>query len=227
MLCPKNEFLKMRFGVFYPQSQMGASKQELRLRFKELRAALSPNESKELSKEILDRLRKHPALGAAGCIFSYIAFGREVDTRPLLGELVASGKLVVAPGKDRRLDSTRCFHFLHPNDPILTAEKPEIETPDTCDLLDLRDVDIFLVPGIVWDEAGYRIGFGGGYFDKILAKRRPDSLAIGLAYEFQVLPALHPDSWDQPVDYLVTEKREFDTTSRRQTIKQDDDVIRL
>ncbi|MCX7624825.1 MAG: 5-formyltetrahydrofolate cyclo-ligase [Candidatus Sumerlaeaceae bacterium] len=219
--------MKKPFFMSYYALQMGASKQELRLRFKELRAALSPNEVKMLSKDILDRLRKHPALSAAGCVFSYIAFGREVDTRPLLAELVAAGKLVVAPGKDRRLDSSRCFHFLGPHDPILTAEKPEIETPDTCDLLDLRDVDIFLVPGIVWDEAGYRIGFGGGYFDKILSKRRPDSLAIGLAYEFQVLPALHPDPWDQPVDYLVTEKRQFDTTSHRQAVKQDDDVIRL
>jgi 5-formyltetrahydrofolate cyclo-ligase len=206
---------------------MGASKQELRLRFKELRAALSANECKLLSGEILNRLRKHPALSAAACVFSYVAFGREVDTRPLLAELVDSGKLVVAPGKDRRLDTTRCFHFLRANDPILLAEKPEIETPDTCDVLDLRDVDVFLVPGIVWDERGYRIGFGGGYFDKLLVQRRPDSVAIGLAYEFQVLPSLHPDPWDQPVDYLITEKREWDTTGCRQQVQQDDDVIRL
>ncbi|MGB9692505.1 MAG: 5-formyltetrahydrofolate cyclo-ligase [Candidatus Sumerlaeaceae bacterium] len=206
---------------------MAASKQELRLRFKELRASLSPQECKALSAEILDRIRKLSALQAASCIFSYIAFGREADTRPLLAELLAAGKLVVAPGKDRRLDITRCFHFLRENDPLLLAEKPEIETPDTCDLLDLRDVDIFLVPGIVWDESGYRIGFGGGYFDKILSKRRPDSLAIGLAYDFQVLPSLHPDPWDQPVDLLITEKREISTREHRQNIKQDDDVIRL
>jgi 5,10-methenyltetrahydrofolate synthetase len=116
---------------------------------------------------------------------------------------------------------------LRANDPILLAEKPEIETPDTCDVLDLRDVDVFLVPGIVWDERGYRIGFGGGYFDKLLVQRRPDSVAIGLAYEFQVLPSLHPDPWDQPVDYLITEKREWDTTGCRQQVQQDDDVIRL
>ncbi len=206
---------------------MGAPKQELRLRFKELRSALSAHECKTLSEEILQRIRKNPSLQAASCVFSYIAFGREVDTRPLLAELLAAGKLVVAPGKDRRLDTTRCFHFLRENDPILLSDKPEIETPDTCDLLDMKDVDIFLVPGIVWDEAGYRIGFGGGYFDKLLARRRPDSLAIGLAYDFQVLPALHPDPWDQPVDLLVTEKREISTRERRQTIKQEDDVIRL
>ncbi len=206
---------------------MAAAKHELRLRFKELRAALSQNEAKALSADILAKLKAMPAFAAAGCVFSYIAFGREVDTRPFLADLLAAGKLVVAPGKDRRLDATRCFHFLRVGDPLLTAEKPEIETPDTCDVLNLRDVDIFLVPGIVWDEAGYRIGFGGGYFDKVLSQRRPDSLAIGLAYDFQVLPALHPDPWDQPVDLLVTEKRVIETGDKRRQISQEDDVIRL
>lgn len=206
---------------------MGTSKHELRLRFKELRSALSVNEARALSADILDRLRPLPALQAAGCVFSYVAFGREVDTRPLLSELLAQGKLVVAPGKDRRLDQSRCFHFLRPQDPILSADRPETETPDTCDLLDIRDVDVFLVPGIVWDEGGYRIGFGGGYFDKLLSQRRKDSYAIGLAYDFQVLPALHPDPWDEPVDLVVTEKRMIDTAAHRQTLTQRDDVIRL
>jgi len=206
---------------------MGAAKHELRLRFRELRAALTANESKALSAQILDRVRKHPAVAGAHCVFSYIAFGREVDTRPLLAELLAQGKMVVAPGKDRRLDASRCFHFLRPNDPLLFAEKPEIETPDTCDLLEIRDVDLFLVPGIVWDEAGHRIGFGGGYFDKLLAKRRPGSVAIGLAYDFQVLPALHLDPWDQPVDFVITEKRVIETASKRQQLSQEDDIIRL
>jgi 5-formyltetrahydrofolate cyclo-ligase len=206
---------------------MAASKHELRLRFKELRSALSVNESKALSSEIISTLKTIPVFGPASCVFSYIAFGREVDSRPFLQALLEAGKLVVAPGKDRKLDASRCFHFLRPDDPILFSEKPEIETPDTCDLLNIRDVDVFLVPGIVWDEAGYRIGFGGGYFDRLLSQRRPDSVAIGLAYDFQVLPALHPDPWDQPVDLIVTEKRMITTSEKRSQIQEQDDVIHL
>ncbi|MDX1375812.1 MAG: 5-formyltetrahydrofolate cyclo-ligase [Burkholderiales bacterium] len=63
-----------------------------------------------------------------------------------------------------------------------------------------------LVPVNGWDPGGYRLGYGGGYFDRTLAAMAPPPLAIGVGYESARIETIHPQSWDVPLDYLVTER---------------------
>jgi len=63
-----------------------------------------------------------------------------------------------------------------------------------------------LLPVNGWDAAGYRLGYGGGYFDRTLAALRPRPLAIGVGYELARMDTIHPQSWDVPLDWLVTER---------------------
>jgi 5,10-methenyltetrahydrofolate synthetase len=63
-----------------------------------------------------------------------------------------------------------------------------------------------LLPMNGWDDQGYRLGYGGGFFDRTLAALAAKPLVIGVAYEMAHLPTIHPQSWDVPVDYLVTER---------------------
>ena len=63
-----------------------------------------------------------------------------------------------------------------------------------------------LLPMNGWDDQGYRLGYGGGFFDRTLAALAARPLVIGVAYEMAHLPTIHPQSWDVPVDYLVTER---------------------
>ena len=70
------------------------------------------------------------------------------------------------------------------------------------------------MPGVTFDTKGGRLGFGGGYYDRLLAlPMAASALTIGLAYAFQVVPRLPAESWDKPVDILVTELQtyRFDT----------------
>jgi 5-formyltetrahydrofolate cyclo-ligase len=195
---------------------MTGSKSDLREEFKRRRREIPEAAYAEMNAEIIRRLLADPAVAHAKTIFSYIAFGREADTRPALKQLLEAGRRVVAPPEDRVLDPLRCFRFLVPGAPLLKPGGRQAGvTPDTCDLLDLNDVDLFIVPGIVWDPSGYRIGFGGGYFDRLLERAREGVPRIGLAFELQMTGEVPRDRWDQPVDTILTELREIDARAVR------------
>jgi len=66
--------------------------------------------------------------------------------------------------------------------------------------------EIVLLPMNGWDGAGYRLGYGGGYFDRTLAALQPKPLAIGVAYETARIDTIHPQDWDVPMDWVVTER---------------------
>lgn len=63
-----------------------------------------------------------------------------------------------------------------------------------------------LLPVNGWDAAGYRLGYGGGFFDRTLAAMDPRPLVIGVGYESARIETIRPQSWDMPLDYLVTER---------------------
>jgi 5-formyltetrahydrofolate cyclo-ligase len=63
-----------------------------------------------------------------------------------------------------------------------------------------------LLPMNGWDTRGYRLGYGGGFFDRTLAVAAAKPLVIGVAYEMARIPTIHPQPWDIPVDYVVTER---------------------
>lgn len=69
--------------------------------------------------------------------------------------------------------------------------------------------DTLLLPLNAFDAAGYRLGYGGGYFDRTLAAMRPRPLAIGVGFEMNRLPSIHPEAHDQKLDWLVTEAGVF------------------
>jgi 5-formyltetrahydrofolate cyclo-ligase len=66
--------------------------------------------------------------------------------------------------------------------------------------------DILLIPCLGFDRAGFRMGYGGGFYDRTLAARRPKPLAVGIAYSQSVLPSIQPEAHDIPMDLIVTEQ---------------------
>jgi len=76
--------------------------------------------------------------------------------------------------------------------------------PKRCLETRVDQLDLIFVPGVVWDAEGYRIGFGGGYFDRLLEMARPDCVRVGLAYDSQIEDEVPREPWDQPVNLLVT-----------------------
>jgi 5-formyltetrahydrofolate cyclo-ligase len=191
---------------------MTTGKTDLRKLFRERRKEIPAADFARMVEEIRQRVLADARIRDADSIFSYISFGREAGTRQLLNELLLLGKTVIAPCADPAADPYRWFHILRPDDPLLRlkGEEPD-STPDISDAVDLPRVDVFLVPGLVWDAQGYRVGYGGGFFDRLLGKSGPHSVKMGLAFELQLVDKVPRDSWDVPVDVIVTEQRTIES----------------
>jgi 5-formyltetrahydrofolate cyclo-ligase len=162
-----------------------------------------------LDEANLDRLRRRidahlersfPGLAAATLAFCWPMRG-EYDARPLADRLRERGAVtalpvVVAP---RRPLVFREWHpgvALAPGPlgiPYPTSSEPVVPT-------------VMLVPLHGWDDAGYRLGHGGGFFDRTLAAITPRPIAIGAGYELGRMPTIRPQAWDIPMDWIVTER---------------------
>lgn len=179
-------------------------KLSLRREFRQRRAGLRPDERGVMDLAICKLLAELPEIAAASVVFSYLSRSGEVGTRSIIHQLHERGKKVLTPSPDIRA---------LPHDGLFTVQpKPETEghfPPVLCHETSIQQVDVVLVPGIAWDSDGYRVGFGGGYFDRLLAMTRPDCVAIGLAYACQLTERVPREPWDMRVNILVTEKRVY------------------
>jgi 5-formyltetrahydrofolate cyclo-ligase len=125
----------------------------------------------------------------------------EYDARHLAKTLREAGALtalpvVVAP------KSPLVFREWHPG--VALAAGP-LDIPYPADSRELKPQAV-LLPMNGWDAQGYRLGYGGGFFDRTLASLRERPLAIGVSYELARVPSIHPQAWDIPMDYVVTER---------------------
>tara|TARA_R110002073_G_scaffold43462_1_gene120973 strand:+ start:10994 stop:11563 length:570 start_codon:yes stop_codon:yes gene_type:complete len=143
---------------------------------------------------------------APGAVVSgYWPLPGEIDPRPLMAELAARGArlvlpVIVAPGEPL------IFREWRPGEPLQRRVFGLMEPAESAPEL---VPDILLVPLLAIDSDGNRLGFGKGYYDRTLAGLRAAGtpLAIGLAYEAQVVAAVPVDEFDQPLDWLVTTQR--------------------
>lgn len=127
-------------------------------------------------------------------------FRGEVDCRPAIERLLAAGwraamPVVVAPAQPM------IFRAWSPASPM-TVDPHGIPIPDN----DTAVVpEVILLPLLAFDATGYRLGYGGGYFDRTLAALRPHPLAVGVGFAFSEVASIHPAHHDVPLDAVVTE----------------------
>jgi 5-formyltetrahydrofolate cyclo-ligase len=144
--------------------------------------------------------RSFPGLAAAKLAFCWPIRG-EYDARPLLHTLRHRGALtalpvVVAPKQPL------VFREWHPG--VALASGPlGIPFPPASELV---MPTALLLPMVGWDEAGYRLGYGAGFFDLTLASLPKRPVVIGVGYELGKISSIHPQSWDVPLDWVVTER---------------------
>lgn len=178
-------------------------KKEARSLIRTRLAGLAWAEWAEKSRLIQARLLALPEFQGAAAVFCYVSFGREIDTQPVLAACLAAGKtlavpLITGPGRMEAriiagLDQLRPGPFTIP------------APPEDAPLAEPAALDLAIIPGLAFDEKGWRLGRGGGYYDNWLAAY--PGLALALALETQMLDALPHDAWDRRVQLLLTEQR--------------------
>ncbi|MBT2582305.1 5-formyltetrahydrofolate cyclo-ligase [Planococcus sp. ISL-109] len=170
---------------------------------------LSQQEHAERSAMISTKLLEDPAFQAAKTVGLTISRHPEVNTVPLLEWCWRLGKRVAVPKCDAQ-NRTMEFRILESMDQLETVYM-DLQEPieETTEAIDAEQIDLLIVPGVVFMESGYRIGFGGGYYDRYLAGYR--GVTRSLAFDFQLVESVPVENHDIPVEGIITEKRTIDT----------------
>jgi len=131
-------------------------------------------------------------------IHTYIPMGHEVDLKPLLRRLLEEGLTLVAPEtlKDRVLRNWVVADLDDLQGGIFGTQFPRSGQAFE------GDFDLIIVPGLGFDPSGFRLGYGGGYYDTFLA-RHPESFKVAVAYPFQMIDSLPLEGHDMPVDQVL------------------------
>ncbi len=177
------------------------TKQELRAVFKKRRSGLDRVEIAEKSGKIIRRLTDTAFYQESGTVMAYCSAFGEVDTMGLLACLWADGKSVYVPVCD--MEKREAYPVRIKGMADLRPGAYGILEPKNC-LPEAPDkLDMILVPGIAFDRRGGRIGFGMGYYDKLLRNTRAWKAA--LAYNFQIIDDVFSQPHDVPMDCIITE----------------------
>ncbi|SHK67724.1 5-formyltetrahydrofolate cyclo-ligase [Desulforamulus aeronauticus] len=189
---------------------MQEAKQMIRQQVLAARRSLTPTEALEKSSRITQRLLELPQYGKARTILTYLDFRGEVCTGSFISQALEAGKIIAVPlvnKTEKRM--TPCQLVNYPEELVPGAYGILEPAPDKIRPVPVETVDMVLVPGVVFDEQGHRLGYGGGFYDRFLPQLRPDAVIVALAYELQIWPdliSLMADH-DQPVAVVITEDR--------------------
>nr|WP_217424787.1 5-formyltetrahydrofolate cyclo-ligase [Virgibacillus ihumii] len=162
-------------------------------------------ERKRIEKRLLNNLLNDNGWKEARSIGVTVSNGFEWSTRPIIETAWEEQKAVFVPKclpKMRKMD----FYQIHTYDQLEIVYYNLLEPkPDACERVNKQDIDLLIVPGLLFDQKGYRIGFGGGYYDRYLADF--PNRTVSLASEVQVVNELPAESYDVPVDSIITDKQ--------------------
>lgn len=183
------------------------AKKLLRKRILKKRDALSPEERREKSRAAGKRLFSLAEFQASSTILFFASFRSEMETLEMIEKSLSMNKRVGAPRTDARLKRLLLFFISHPAEDLLPGCWGIPEPREGCEPLSPKRVDLAVVPGAAFDRRGRRIGYGGGYYDRLLRELRFEAVTVGLAFSFQVLPEVPIDpEWDMPVKLIVTDE---------------------
>ncbi len=161
-----------------------------------LSAAAHRTASAAIRRHLAELLLPRPAGLLAFCL----PIRAEVDCRPLVERLLALGWRAAVPTVVAR-DAPMAFRAWWPAAP-LTVDPHGIPVPATGPA---GDPDAILLPLVAFDAAGYRLGYGGGYFDRTLAALQRRPLVVGVGFDLGAVADIRPEWHDVPLDLIVTE----------------------
>jgi 5-formyltetrahydrofolate cyclo-ligase len=180
------------------------AKEELRKRAAALRRALPSEVRAARAARMCERLMELEAFRDARTIATYMPLRFEIAPTIATERAFALGKVVVLPRVDNST-KTVTLHRYEAEDPLEESSFMVREPLASAAIVPLQDVDVVLVPGLAFDAHGQRLGFGQGFYDRLLLHMR--ALRIGLCFDFQLLAEVPSFPHDLPVDCVVTDLR--------------------
>jgi 5-formyltetrahydrofolate cyclo-ligase len=164
------------------------------------RDALSPVERASMGERIVERVLALPEMARVRAVMAFWSFGSEVPMDPLIASLAEEGVTVALP---RIVDGDIEPRTWRPGEPVTETHFGARE-PEGGDVVDPADLDVVATPGVAFDRAGGRVGYGGGFYDRFLL--RTTAVRAAVAFGVQVVEGRLPGaSFDLRVHLIVTE----------------------
>ncbi|MCF6137912.1 5-formyltetrahydrofolate cyclo-ligase [Pseudalkalibacillus berkeleyi] len=187
-------------------------KKKMRMDIQKKLSNLSDGTRDQESVQIREQLFQTDDWKKSDTIGVTVSRGNEINTYPIIEKAWEEGKTVVVPkchAKDfsmdfRKIDSFEQLEVVYFGLKEPVVEKTELITPD--------EIDLLIVPGLLFDEEGFRIGFGGGFYDRYL--ERYTGTTVSLLHPVQLNNDIPRESFDKPVDYLILPKKVHATEAR-------------
>jgi len=157
------------------------------------------------SSTITAKLLALPAYRAADVVAAYAAFGSEFDTSQFLSTALAAGKQLVLPRINRALRALELRQVIDLNGDLIAGVWEIPEPAPRCTIVEPKAVDFMLVPGVAFSPSGARLGYGGGFYDRLLASLDSRTVRIAAAFQLQLVAQLPEAPHDRRVSAVVTE----------------------
>lgn len=184
------------------------TKKDLRLKYKNLRQTLSPDEIEDKSLAIANNLLQLDIWGKIYYhIFLTMEEQREVHTDCILHLLAGKDKEVVVSKSD--FAEMKMVHYLLTDNTRLVKNQYGIPEPADGIEAPSQKIDVVFVPLLAFDHKGHRVGYGKGFYDRFLNECRQDVITVGLSFFEAEEEPIEPNATDVPLDYCVTPLRAY------------------
>lgn len=194
-----------------PIKNIKQKKTEIRSKYKKIRNNMTTEQKSSLDFAIAKNFLSIEAYINCDVLFAFISKDIEVNTKTIIEDAFAKGKKVCVPRcstEGREMD----YYYINSYEDLVSGAYGLLEPDvDKCEKVDVVSNGICLVPGLVYDREGYRLGFGKGYYDRFL--NRFNGVTIGVCYTRCIETELPRGYYDRPIDLVVTEKYTIDTRS--------------
>jgi len=179
------------------------SKAELRKKMLGLRRSIPLNDRQQYSQDICNKIKELDWFSLAKTVALFVPIRGEVDLTPLFDETTKQFVLPLVQDKERL-----SFHLVSDLSTLTKGSFDILEPDPKCHpIVAPEDIDLFLAPGLGFSKIGERIGYGGGYYDRILAKKREDAHSLGVGFDVQIVQPGFSEEYDIALDGVLTEKR--------------------
>ncbi len=184
----------------YDQDNMRKSLRQIMLT---ARGKLTLELVQEMSGSIIDKLGAFKQITEAEAVMCFLSIKNEVNLYPFIEQAREQGKRILVP----RVESAGAIKAVEYQLESIHKGPYGIIEPEG-EPVDEKLIDAVLVPGLVFDFQGYRLGYGAGYYDRFLPLLRPDAFICGVCYDWQVVETVFPQTRDVAVDWIITDKSE-------------------
>lgn len=176
-------------------------KAELRARMRALRAALPEGDRLRLARAVEENLFGLAEIRSARTVLLFYSFGSEVETSEMAARVHAEGKRLLLPFLEA--EGMEAAEVLPDDDLVATAYGPR--EPARRVAVDPAEVDVVITPGLAFDREGYRVGYGGGHYDRYLARMGHEAVRVGIGFEQQLVDQVPREPGDERLDLVVTD----------------------